>query len=176
MWRWDQGNRCVPALRREEVAFLAGISSDYYNRLAQGHDRNPSEQVLRSIARALRLDDEATTYLLEIATRKSPRRKRPRRPEQVSDGLRTLWARQDVKHNSTGTSLLRHPEAGPLGLHYENLLVPGTGGQTLVTYHAQPGSASEERLRLLASVHAPDRVGGTRPAGDQSRTPGRAMP
>ncbi|MFC9634542.1 helix-turn-helix domain-containing protein [Streptomyces mirabilis] len=74
---WDQGHRRVPGLRREEVAFLAGISSDYYNRLEQGRDRNPSEQVLRSIARALRLDEEATTYLLEIATRKSPRRKRP---------------------------------------------------------------------------------------------------
>lgn len=72
-----------------------------------------------------------------------------------SERFRTLWARQDVKHKTTGTSLLRHPEAGPLELRYEKLLVPGTGGQTLVTYHAQPGSASEERLRLLAGMHAP---------------------
>jgi hypothetical protein len=42
---------------------------------------------------------------------------------------------------------------GPLELHYEKLLVPGAPGQTLVTYHASPGSDSEERLRLLASLN-----------------------
>src|ERR1700729_1553571 len=50
-----QGNRRVPGLRREEVAFLAGVSSDYYIRLEQGRDRHPSDQVLLAIARALRL-------------------------------------------------------------------------------------------------------------------------
>nr|WP_308435114.1 helix-turn-helix domain-containing protein [Streptomyces mirabilis] len=39
---WDQGNRRVPGLRREEVAFLAGISSDYYNRAATGTPRSRS--------------------------------------------------------------------------------------------------------------------------------------
>ena len=38
-----QGNRRVPGLRREEVAFLAGVSSDYYVRLEQGRDRHPSD-------------------------------------------------------------------------------------------------------------------------------------
>ncbi|MFB8247263.1 helix-turn-helix domain-containing protein [Streptomyces sp. NPDC055952] len=37
----DTGNRRVPGLRREEVAFLAGVSSDYYVRLEQGRDRHP---------------------------------------------------------------------------------------------------------------------------------------
>jgi hypothetical protein len=74
-----------------------------------------------------------------------------------SDRFRALWARQDVKHKSTGTSPLKHPQAGRLELHYEKLLIPATDMQTLVTYHAQPGSESEERLRLLASVSAPDR-------------------
>jgi transcriptional regulator with XRE-family HTH domain len=54
----DHRNRRVPGLRREEVAFLAGVSSDYYVRLEQGRDKNPSDQVLLSIARALQLDDE----------------------------------------------------------------------------------------------------------------------
>ncbi|MEU0187565.1 helix-turn-helix transcriptional regulator [Streptomyces sp. NPDC006207] len=266
----DQGNRRVPGLRREEVAFLAGISSDYYNRLEQGRDKNPSEQVLRSIARALRLDEEATAYLLQIAARKNPQRKRPRRPEKVSEGLctlirswpltpayvhgmymdvlaandlaialspfnapghngilaaflepemrelhqdwddmtarvvpylrsivgadmhdprlveivgeltlsserfRTLWARQDVKYKTSGTTLFRHPQAGPLELRYEKLLIP-SAGQTLITYHAQPGSTSEERLRLLASMIAPDHVGGTGAVADQP-APGRTAP
>ncbi|WP_338089621.1 helix-turn-helix transcriptional regulator [Nocardioides lijunqiniae] len=39
------GVRRVAGLRREEVAMLAGISSDYYLRLEQGRDRNPSVQV-----------------------------------------------------------------------------------------------------------------------------------
>ena len=60
------GTRRVPGLRREEVAFLAVDSSDHYVRLDQGRDRNPSEQVLVSIADALQLDEEATAYLLAV--------------------------------------------------------------------------------------------------------------
>src|SRR5277367_5326975 len=86
----DQRNRRVPGLRREEVAFLAGVSSDYYVRLEQGRDKNPSEQVLLSIARALQLDEDATAYLLQLAKPPSPRSKRTRRPQKASDGIRTL--------------------------------------------------------------------------------------
>ena len=49
------------------MAFLAGVSSDYYVRLEQGCDRHPSDQVLLSIARALQLDQDATAYLLQLA-------------------------------------------------------------------------------------------------------------
>jgi transcriptional regulator with XRE-family HTH domain len=86
------GMRRVAGLRREEVAMLAGISSDYYLRLEQGRDRNPSIQVLEALARVLRLDQAATDYLLSLAT---PRpRHRPRRPrrESVPAGIRQLLA------------------------------------------------------------------------------------
>jgi transcriptional regulator with XRE-family HTH domain len=74
------GARRVPGLRREEVAMLAGISSNYYLRLEQGHDRHPSVQVLEALARVLRLDDEAAEYLLSLAApRPSRRRRRARR-------------------------------------------------------------------------------------------------
>jgi transcriptional regulator with XRE-family HTH domain len=74
------GRRRVPGLRREEVAMLAGISVDYYLRLERGRDRNPSVQVLESIARVLRLDDEHVTYLLGLVADKPRRaRRRPRR-------------------------------------------------------------------------------------------------
>ncbi len=46
---------------------LAGISSDYYLRLEQGRDHNPSVQVLESLARVLRLDETATAYLIRLA-------------------------------------------------------------------------------------------------------------
>ena len=82
------GVRRVPGLRREEVAMLAGISSDYYLRLEQGRDRNPSIQVLEALARVLCLDQAATDYLLSLATPR-PRRRRPRR-EIVPAGIRQL--------------------------------------------------------------------------------------
>ncbi|TXK19320.1 helix-turn-helix transcriptional regulator [Homoserinibacter sp. GY 40078] len=59
--------RRVDGLRREEVARLAGISPEYYLRLEQGRDTHPSDQVLRSLARALNLDEVATAYLHRIA-------------------------------------------------------------------------------------------------------------
>ena len=82
-----QGNRRVPGLRREEVAFLAGVSSDYYVRLEQGRDRHPSDQVLLAIAGALQLDEDATAYLLQLAKPPSPRSKRTRRPEKASASM-----------------------------------------------------------------------------------------
>ncbi|GAA1912723.1 helix-turn-helix domain-containing protein [Streptantibioticus ferralitis] len=59
--------RRVKGLRREEVALLAGVSTDYYVRLEQGRERHPSEQVLDALARALRLDDAASTHLFRLA-------------------------------------------------------------------------------------------------------------
>ena len=59
--------RRVPGLRREELATLAGISSDYYLRLEQGRDKHPSAQVLDALARALQLDHNASTHLHQLA-------------------------------------------------------------------------------------------------------------
>ncbi|GHJ54198.1 transcriptional regulator [Nonomuraea sp. TT08I-71] len=86
----SHGRRRVPGLRREEVALLAGISADYYLRLEQGRDRHPSDQVLDALARALRLDADATAHLHQLA-RPAPRRP-ARRPEQVPAGIRQLVA------------------------------------------------------------------------------------
>lgn len=74
----DVGRRRVPGLRREEVALLAGISADYYLRLERGRDRNPSAQVLDSIARVLHLDDEHVAHLRTLVT--EPMRPRGRCP------------------------------------------------------------------------------------------------
>jgi len=81
--------RRVAGLRREEVALLAGISSDYYLRLEQGRDHNPSVQVLRALARVLQLDDAATAHLLGLAATQPQRRRVPRR-ESVPVGVRRL--------------------------------------------------------------------------------------
>ncbi|MHC5906751.1 helix-turn-helix domain-containing protein [Streptomyces sp. S6] len=87
------GLRRVPGLRREEVALLAGISADYYLRLEQGRDRNPSAQVLEAIARVLRLDTDTTAYLLGLTR---PRSRTGRQGvERVPDGLRQLLGTWD---------------------------------------------------------------------------------
>jgi len=238
--------RRVEGLRREEVAMLAGISTEYYLRLEQGRDHQPSDQVLDGLARALQLDDDAASYLRELA-RPAPRRRRrsvqerfdptvqnlidswPLTPAFVinrnmtiiasndvaraltrffapgenilraaflepelrmlyrdwdkfttrivpfvravlgaeppdrelveligelslaSQRFAALWARHDVKHRSTGPTELYHPQVGALDLHYTILHLPDHR-QMVVTYHADPGSSSEESLRLLASL------------------------
>ena len=56
------GDRRVHRLRREEVARLAGVSTDYYTRLEQGRERRPSDQAMDAIARALQLDEAAAAH------------------------------------------------------------------------------------------------------------------
>jgi transcriptional regulator with XRE-family HTH domain len=88
-------NRRVPGLRREELAMLAGISADYYLRLERGRDKNPSPQVLESLARVLHLDELEQEYLLGLASR--PRRqRRQRKPERVPARLHQLLASVQV--------------------------------------------------------------------------------
>ena len=84
------GVRRVPGLRREEVAMLAGISADYYLRLEQGRDRNPSVQVLESLARVLQLDEAGTAYLLSLGIDKPRRPRRRVRREAAPSGIRKL--------------------------------------------------------------------------------------
>jgi transcriptional regulator with XRE-family HTH domain len=61
------GSRRVAGLRREEVAVLAGVSADYYARLEQGRERNPSAQVIDTLGRALRLSFAARGHLYRLA-------------------------------------------------------------------------------------------------------------
>jgi transcriptional regulator with XRE-family HTH domain len=65
--------RRVSGLRRDEVARLAGMSSEYYMRLEQGRVDSPSRQVLDAIARALQLSSVATDYLYRLAGLGAPR-------------------------------------------------------------------------------------------------------
>ncbi|MFH9861637.1 helix-turn-helix domain-containing protein [Streptomyces sp. NPDC017202] len=68
-----------------------------------------------------------------------------------SDDFRRLWATHDVKDKAYGVKLLRHPLVGELSLNFEGFRLLGESEQTMVTYHAEPGSPSAEGLRLLAS-------------------------
>ncbi|MEU6130300.1 helix-turn-helix transcriptional regulator [Saccharopolyspora sp. NPDC047091] len=66
--------RRTPGLRREEVASLAGMSTDYYTRLEQRRGPHPSAQLLTALARALRLSDDERDYLFQVAGHNAPRR------------------------------------------------------------------------------------------------------
>lgn len=83
-------SRRVPGLRRDEVALLAGISTEYYTRLEQGRDRHPSEQVLDALARVLALDAAAAAHLHSLAEHVVRRRPAPRRVERVRPGVTSL--------------------------------------------------------------------------------------
>jgi transcriptional regulator with XRE-family HTH domain len=68
-----------------------------------------------------------------------------------SEEFRRLWATHDVKEKSYGIKRIRHPLVGDLVLSFESFQLSDGSGQTLITYHAEPGSPSAEALRLLAS-------------------------
>jgi transcriptional regulator with XRE-family HTH domain len=86
--------RRVPGLRREEVAQLAGVSTDYYTRLEKGNLRGASDSVLDAVARALQLDDAERAHLLDLArTARAGAARQPRRrtqPQQVRPSLQHL--------------------------------------------------------------------------------------
>ncbi|GAB6898841.1 helix-turn-helix transcriptional regulator [Kineosporia succinea] len=66
--------RRTAGLRRDEVAALAGMSTDYYVRMEQERSRQPSEQLLSALARALRLDNDERDYLYRLCGQSAPER------------------------------------------------------------------------------------------------------
>ncbi|GGU82611.1 DNA-binding protein [Streptomyces filipinensis] len=68
-----------------------------------------------------------------------------------SEEFRRLWATHDVKEKSHGVKRLHHPLVGDLSLNFESFRLTDDTDQSLLTYHAEPGSPSADSLRLLAS-------------------------
>jgi transcriptional regulator with XRE-family HTH domain len=66
--------RRTPGLRREDVASLAGMSTDYYARLEQGRGPQPSESMLAAISRGLRLSQDERDHLFRLAGHTAPAR------------------------------------------------------------------------------------------------------
>ncbi|WP_130798499.1 helix-turn-helix domain-containing protein [Streptomyces otsuchiensis] len=85
------GRRRVPGLRREEVAVLAGVSTEWYTRLEKGHIGGVSADVLDAVARALRMDEDERTYLFDLARAAQPASRTPRRRKAVDLPPRVRW-------------------------------------------------------------------------------------
>ncbi|MFJ2893546.1 helix-turn-helix transcriptional regulator [Streptomyces sp. NPDC087218] len=68
-----------------------------------------------------------------------------------SDAFRTRWGAHNVRHHGTGTKHFHHHAVGDLTLAFEGLEMAATPGLTLTIYTAEPGSPSDDGLRLLTS-------------------------
>lgn len=89
------GRRRVKGLRREEVARLAGMSTEYYVRLERGNGTGVSEAVLDGISRALQLDEAEHAHLHDLVKAANQgahpsRRRGPPRPQQVRPAVQQL--------------------------------------------------------------------------------------
>ncbi len=108
----DVSRRRTPGLRRAEVAELAGISTNYYERLEQGRGPYPSPSVAAAIARAMRLSTDERCHLYRLAGHPSPGSGRFAGPDpdlvtllaelqptsiaQIVDGLGTVIAQNSL--------------------------------------------------------------------------------
>lgn len=95
-----------------------------------------------------------------------------------SETFRELWAAHDVRTHGTGTKRFVHPDIGDVEFAYEELAVTAEAGLAVIVYTAEPGSESEQKLKLLASLNrtridqalAPEAE--TRASGSDARGPG----
>jgi len=70
-----------------------------------------------------------------------------------SEEFRTWWSRHDVQRRTTGTKSYHHPVVGELTVQYQALHPSGDDDQVLIVYTTEPGSTSDNALRLLAHTH-----------------------
>jgi len=72
-----------------------------------------------------------------------------------SETFRSLWASHDVREHRTGIKRMTHPEVGNLDLNYESMALSSHPGLALIAFSAEPGTATADGLRWLASWAVP---------------------
>ncbi|KAF2416928.1 helix-turn-helix transcriptional regulator [Microbacterium sp. B35-30] len=124
-----------PAPNSARFAFFNPAAHDFY----LDWDKVTQEFVaaMRGDAGRNPFDKRLTDLVGELSTR--------------SETFRTLWAAHDVRYHRTGVKRLHHPVVGDLELTYEAFELPADLGLQLSTYTAEPGSSSEDALKLLAT-------------------------
>ena len=139
--------RRVPGLRREEVAQLAGLSTDYYTRLEKGNLGGASDSVLEAIARALHLDDAEREHLFDLARAARASAREPRRRPQARELRPSL---QHLLDSMTGAvAFVRNGRLDVLALNplgrafYSPVLGDKAGTANLARYCFLDASAEE---------------------------------
>jgi len=119
--------------------FLDPAATDFY----PDWDRVASDLVahLRSEAGQNAYDRALTDLVGELSTR--------------SEEFRKRWAAHNVRFHRTGTKRIHHPIVGEMELSYETMELPADPGLAIGVYTAEPGSRSDQALRLLGSWTAP---------------------
>ena len=115
--------------------FLDPRASDFY--VDWDRTANDAVAILRGEAGRNPYDRRLSDLVGELSTR--------------SEEFRGRWAAHNVRLHRTGPKQLHHPVAGDLELTYEALELPADPGLRMITYTAEPGSASQEALDFLAS-------------------------
>ncbi|WP_410537749.1 helix-turn-helix domain-containing protein [Streptomyces sp. KL2] len=170
------GRRRVPGLRREELAMLAGVSVTHYTRLEQGRATTASDSVLDAIARALRLTDDETAHLKDLARPAASRRAPAPRAEYASASARQLLSamtavpalvldrRNDIlAWNRLGHALLaghldaKGPDSPSARPNLTQLLFLDENFRTLYADWHEEAQLAVASLRLVAGRHPDDR-------------------
>ncbi|MEO3868896.1 helix-turn-helix transcriptional regulator [Nonomuraea sp. B12E4] len=143
----DGRARRVPGLRRDEVARLAGMSTEYYTRLEQGRAGTPSPEVIAALTRALHLDPAEHEHLIDLLARPTPARHAPAAPQRVRPGLYLTLQTLD------------HVPAFILGRRTDILATNHLARQVLTDFDALPAPHRNLARYYLLDPHARDRVG-----------------
>jgi transcriptional regulator with XRE-family HTH domain len=85
-----------------------------------------------------------------------------------SEAFRTRWATHDVRFHNSGVKRFHHPVVGELSLSFNRMELPADHGLMIFTYTAEPGSRSDEALKLLGSWAATADLSESARATDQS--------
>jgi transcriptional regulator with XRE-family HTH domain len=149
--------RRVAGLRREELALLAGVSTDYYQRMEQGRDVRPSRQVLDAIAAALRFTPEESRHLRALAAAASEPARQPRYgPEEVPPTTLRLLASMSEPALVVGRFLdvlAWNPLAGALLGDFTRLPVPERN-LLFLFLHPQADQTCPDRKATVAELIA----------------------
>ena len=152
------GPRRVPGLRREEVATLAGVSVDYYNRMERGNLSGASESVLDALARALHLDEAERTHLFDLARASGPSARPRRRSTKQSVRPSVQWM-LDSMTGSAAIAESRRLDAlatNQLGRAFYSHLFDGSGRP--VTSRASSSSTRVPRSSMPTGSARPGRA------------------
>jgi transcriptional regulator with XRE-family HTH domain len=87
------GRRRTAGLRREEIAALSSMSSDYYSRIEQQRGPRPSEQMLAAIAHGLRLSLDERDHLFRLGGYATPLR--VSRSDHINPGMLAIFQRME---------------------------------------------------------------------------------